>query len=696
MKRNKVVEYQLKFYDIMNEHISANQKKLIISMAIIAIILTSYWNVQNYGFVHYDDPLYVTNNFGIQSGFTLKSITYAFTDFHTGHWLPLTMMSHMLDWQLFGDKAGGHHWTSVIIHILNTVLLFLLLDTLTGVIWRSAFVAVLFAIHPINVESVAWIAERKNVLSTFFWISTMLFYVWYVRSPHWKRYLPVLICFALGLMCKPMLITLPFVLLLLDYWPLKRTAINQRDEDRSEASTSPSVKKTKISFLILEKIPLLILTGISICLTFYAARSVNTVASLDFLPLAERINNAIVSYMLYIKKLFWPLDLAVFYPNIDKPSWQIFLSASLLLIITITVCRYFRKYPYLPVGWFWYIGTLVPVIGIVQVGAQAMADRYAYIPLIGLFIIAAWGMTDILKKYLSPKIIALTAGVVITTLLILTNFQVKYWENNITLFEHALKVTKFNFFAHIGLAGELLKQNKIEEAIKHYNTALILNPKIDLALINLGHAFSMQGENDKALAAFNQALKVNPQSAEAYNGIGYIFFKMKRFDEAIAAFRQALKFSPQSARTHNDIGCILLKMNFVAKAIEEYKKAIALNSNQPAFHDNLANALLRQRKIEEAVKEYNEVLQLQPANAITHYNLGKVLLQQDSMDEAAKHFQKALSLQPEYAGAHFYLAEILRRKGLFAEAAYHLKEAIRINPEYKDKDKVKIKNNIDN
>ncbi len=651
MKRNKVVEYQLKFYDIMNEHISANQKKLIISMAIIAIILTSYWNVQNYGFVHYDDPLYVTNNFGIQSGFTLKSITYAFTDFHTGHWLPLTMMSHMLDWQVFGDKAGGHHWTSVIIHILNTVLLFLLLDTLTGVIWRSAFVAVLFAIHPINVESVAWIAERKNVLSTFFWISTMLFYVWYVRSPHWKRYLPVLICFALGLMCKPMLITLPFVLLLLDYWPLKRTAINQRDEDRSEASTSPSVKKTKISFLILEKIPLLILTGISICLTFYAARSVNTVASLDFLPLAERINNAIVSYMLYIKKLFWPLDLAVFYPNIDKPSWQIFLSASLLLIITITVCRYFRKYPYLPVGWFWYIGTLVPVIGIVQVGAQAMADRYAYIPLIGLFIMIVWFAADFVKKRPCSKVgIVLIASVIIIVLSFLAWQRCQLWGDNFALWNDVLKKDNKVGVAYNFRGRAYASNGQYQLAITDFDSALEIDKNYTDALNNRAIVYQAIGQNKYALRDYNHALKIGSRFADTYFNRGLLYLEMGRFDLAIDDFTAAIKVEPEMPGAFNNRG-----VAFRLKA--QYEKALA---------------------------DFNQALRLNQKLAEAYFNRGIVYGIYKKNDLAVKEFTEALEIKPEYAGAHFYLAEILRRQGLFAEAAYHLREAIRINPKFKN------------
>ena len=644
----------------MNKHKSANQNRLIISISVIAIILASYWQVQNYGFISYDDQLYIVDNYRIHSGFTFKSIVDALTNVHTGHWHPLTIMSHMLDWNLFGDNAGGHHWTSVIIHILNAVLLFLFFQYLTGAIWKSAFIAALFAIHPINVESVAWIAERKNVLSTFFWILTMFLYVWYVRSPSWKRYLPMFLCFALGLMAKPMLVTLPFVLLLLDYWPLNRTIINQQNKNQAEIPEPISLKKYKITSLIWEKVPLLFLTAISICLTFYAAKSVGTIASLNILPLNKRISNAIVSYALYLKKLFWPIDLAVFYPHLDLSLWQVSVAALFLLIITIIVCKYFHKYPYLPVGWFWYLGTLVPVIGIVQVGGQAMADRYAYLPFIGLFIIVTWGAADIFKKRISIKIIAMISALIILALTVVAHCQVKYWRDTFTLFSHTLNVTKNNFIAHNGMASELLKQDKIEEAITHYNVMLILDPKSDIPLVGIGRAFSIKGENDAAIATFRQALKLNPESIEAHHNLGFVLFQMGRLDEAIA----------------------------------EYQKAIELNGDNPTLYNNLGNAFAKQGKDIEAIKAYNAALLIRPRDAGAHNNLGMVLMHLYKYDEAIRNFKEAIHLQPEYANAHFYLSEILKRKGLSAEAEYHLNEAIRINSEYKNIDKLQSRHNI--
>jgi len=588
----------------MTVDLSSIEKRSAILVIFILIVLSLiiYWPVQDYKFINYDDQLYVTDIYSLKDTVTFKDIYDAFTDFHTGNWHPLTMISHMLDWQSFRENAGGHHWTNVIIHILNTVLLFLLFNRITGAIWRSAFVAALFAIHPINVESVAWIAERKNVLSTFFWILTTLFYVWYVKLPSWKKYLPVFICFALGLMSKSMLVTLPFVLLLLDYWPLNRTAINTQNENQSEIQAPLKVGKAKLSFIILEKIPLFILTAISICVTLYTQHTVKALASLDYLPLARRISNAVVSYGLYIKKMFWPVDLAVIYPWVTTPAWQIFVIVTLLVIITVIVCKYFLRYPYLAVGWFWYAGTLVPVIGIVQVGSQSMADRYAYIPLIGLFVMMVWGMGDIFKKIFSTKVLAVISGVILVVLLILSCYQVRYWQNNFTLFNHAVNVTENNSIAHSNLAGEFLMQNKVREAMYHCQIALLLVPEDYNTLVRIARAYDLLGENSKAIDALHLAIKVHPEYAKAYN----------------------------------DLSILFLKTGKVPDAMKEYQKAVELNSNKDnlELHDNFGNILAAQGRYDEAIIQYNQALRIQPQDVFVHNNLAMVLLRQGKTDDA--------------------------------------------------------------
>lgn len=630
--------------------LTKNQSVTLVIISLAVLSLAIYWPVQKYEFTNYDDTIYVTQNYVTQQGISINNIIAAFTDISIGEWHPLTMISHMLDWQLFGDKAGGHHWTSVIIHIFNTALLFLFFHTITGAIWRSAFVAALFAFHPINVDSVAWIAERKNVLSTFFWILTMLFYVWYVRLPNWRRYLPVFFCFVLGLMSKPMLVTLPFVLLLLDYWPLNRTTISYQNEDQTTAAVL-AVKKEKISFLILEKVPLFILSAVSIGLTLYAADSVNTISTLEEVPMMKRVANVIVSYGLYIKKMFWPVDLAVFYPfNFNIPFWHIILAASLIIIITICVCVYFRKFPYLFVGWFWYLGTLVPVIGIIKVGSQSMADRWAYVPFIGLFIMISWGMFGIMKKLVSAKIITMIVTVILVALMILTHFQGKYWRDTFTLFSHTLKVTENNSVAHYILGDELQKQNKIDEAMIHYQAAFLLHTDKSIPLVGMGRALSKQGKHE----------------------------------EAIAVFRQVIKIKPKSAAASDNLCRVLMKMGRVEDAIEEYRRVLKLINDNPGLYNNFGNVLVIKGNYDDAIRQYKEALRIRPADAGIYYNIGMVLIRQGKIDEALKHFQEAIILQPQYAHAHYQVAIILRQKGLLVEADYHFMEAIRINPEYKN------------
>ncbi len=574
-----------------------NHLEIFIIFALCILILAAYWQVQNFEFINYDDQDYVTSNYRIQSAVTLKSIIGTFTDTHTGNWHPLTMLSHMLDWQLFGEKAGGHHWTSVIIHIFNTVLLFLLLNQLTGAIWRSALVAALFAVHPINVESVAWIAERKNVLSTFFWILTMLLYVWYVKQPSWKRYLPVFLCFALGLMSKPMLVTLPFVLLLLDYWPLNRTAINTQNENQTAIQAPLKVGKAKLSFLILEKIPLFILVVLFICLTLYTQQTVNAFSIQESLPLFNRVTNAIVSYCLYIKKLLWPTDLTVFYPFSNIPIWQVSLAALFLLFVTILVCKYFKKYPYLIVGWFWYLGTLVPVIGLVQVGRQSMADRYAYIPFIGLFVIIAWVVPQIFTKLRYSKIyVSLVFFILIMILTIATYIQIGTWKNTTTLFEEALRINPRNYLAYNILGLEEGKQGRHEHALYYYYMSVKINPKFDSAYNNAGNEFLMLDKYREAYNCYQKAILINNKLAIAYYNLGVLFALNKRANEAVIYFNKALAITPDYINGHISLGITLLKMGNIKDAISHFEKAINLNPKDITAQKGLRDCLDIQKK----------------------------------------------------------------------------------------------------
>ena len=415
--------------------------------------------MRHFSFVNYDDPQYVTANYDVQAGLTFESIRWSFTATHANNWHPLTWLSHMLDCQIYGMNPGHHHMTNVLFHILNTLLLFFIFKRISESIWKSAFVAALFALHPLHVESIAWVAERKDVLSTFFWMLTLWSYAGYVERPRLDKYLLLILFYILGLMAKPMLVTLPFVLLLLDYWPLKRFHLKSSDNE------NPEVQRTFYFGLILEKIPLFLLSAASGIVTYLVQKSSGAVSSLDAIPFHDRIANALVSYVVYIGKMIWPHNLAVLYPYPRSIAlWKIVGAGLLITLITVLVLRLLRSKPYLAVGWLWYLGTLVPVIGIVQVGSQAMADRYTYVPLIGIFIMITWGISDwVSKRHYRRFGLFMVTAVILSLLMITSRLQVKYWSNSVMLFDHAIDVTGENSTAQLNLGEALAEQGNIEK-----------------------------------------------------------------------------------------------------------------------------------------------------------------------------------------------------------------------------------------
>ncbi len=582
----------------MFDDFSLRQKhSIFVVLMLIILILGVYWPVQNYEFIGFDDSIYIIGNSHVQSGITIEGIKWAFSTKYFGLWNPLTWLSLMVDYQFFRFNAGGYHWTNVIFHILNAILLFFLFRNLTGAIWRSAFVAALFTVHPINVESVVWIAERKNVLSTFFWMLTILFYVLYVRKPDWKRYLPVLISFALGLMSKPMLVTLPFVLLLLDYWPLNRTNVNTQNEPNIQVALKPG--KEKISFLIFEKVPLFVLSAVSICIMLYSPQS-------DYLPqfkktidadFVQRLNNAIFSYGMYLKKLFWPTDLYLPYLYLNIPLWQIFLSAIILIIITTMVCMYYKKYPYLLVGWFWYLGTLVPVIGIIQIGEHTMADRYAYVPFIGLFLMIAWGSEQILnKKDILKKICIFLSVLIIALLTMATHNQLKLWNNTVTLFENTLGKDPNNYAAYALIGQELAKNGENEKALFYYDMTLKLNPRIYSAYNNKGVVLQKLGRRDEAIQIFKKAIQIDKSSAAAYYSIGLLYFEDKNFDECIAYSLKAIEKKPDYTEAYNLLGIALVEKGKIQEGISQFEKALRIDPYHQNAQKNLRIALEKMKK----------------------------------------------------------------------------------------------------
>ncbi len=521
---------------------SAPERSLRMGICVVlaAAVLIVYWQVQHHDFIDFDDNMYLIENTHLQSGLSCKGLTWAFTTTHTTNWHPLTWLSLMFDYELYGLNPAGYHWTNTIFHLVSTILLFLFLQRATGETWKGAFVAALFAIHPLNVESVAWVAERKNVLSTFFWILTMWAYALYVEAPVFGRYALVVLSSALGLMTKPILVTLPFVLLLLDYWPFNRFAPGTAGE-RGGCS-----RWSGIYPFVYEKIPLFVLSCASCIITFYAAKSGGAVRSLTAFPFDVRLANASVSYVSYLEKMVWPQNLAIFYPHegIAIP-WRIVVSCLLVVVFTVFVFSASRRFRYLPVGWLWYLGTMVPVIGLVQVGFHAMADRYAYIPLIGIFIILSWGIADIFERFHVRKaLIMLLAAVILLLLLVCSWRQVQNWQNSVTIFQHALNVTKHNYQAHLGMGNIFLHRGAFNGASWHYLEALRFKPDHPEVLNNLGMVLMHQDKFAEAMQRYQEALKIKPNEAKVHNNMGVLLARQNKMESAIAQFREALRIDP--------------------------------------------------------------------------------------------------------------------------------------------------------
>jgi Flp pilus assembly protein TadD len=617
-----------------------NKQILIIYLFLTAALLMVFWQVNHCDFVNYDDTLYVTKNNYVQSGITTEGIRWAFTTGHATNWHPLTWISHMLDVQLFGLNPRWHHLTNLLFHIANTLLLFFVLHRMTKALWESAFVAALFALHPLHVESVAWVAERKDVLAAFFWILTMGAYCYYVEHQRLKRYLLVVLFFVLGLMAKPMLVTLPFVLLLLDYWPLHRLQQIKTDQKNSTAVNKPvhgekqkrrprkrltvgeevvAVKAADSGYqwalirpLLWEKIPLFALAALSSLVTYIVQQKGGQVASFEVMPLRARVANAFVSYVIYIGKTIWPNDLAAIYPQPGLlPTWQVFGAAFLLIAVTVTVIWKARKIPYVAVGWLWYIGTLVPVIGIVQVGLQARADRYTYLPLIGLFIMAAWGISELSKNWRYRKEVLLASStVILICLCIVTWTQVQYWQNGITLFEHALNVTDNNY----------------------------------LAYHNRGAIYANLGNYRQAIGDFDKAIEIRPKYTEAYYNRGISYWHLGNEMQAIGDFDKAIEINPKNAEIYYSRGNVYAALGNEMQAIGDFDKAIEINPNHAGIYYNRGNAYAALGNYRQAIWDFNKSIEIMPKYAETYYKRGASYWQLGNYREATEDLKIASRL----------------------------------------------------
>jgi tetratricopeptide (TPR) repeat protein len=660
--------------------------RTVICVLLVLVTFAIYSQVKDHEFIGFDDPMYVTENLNVQAGLTSESISWAFTTFAMGSWSPLTWFSHMLDYQLYGLHAKGHHLTSLFFHIANSLLLFLVLFRMTGTIWQSAFVAAIFAFHPLNVESVAWVAERKNVLSTLFWLMTMWAYIHYVQKPSIKRYSLVIAFFILGLMSKAMLVTLPFVLLLLDFWPLRRLKFS-KERGRNEVFKKNIVKKSEVSKLVFEKTPLFLLT-IGLCIiTFIAQKRTGAMNDAENYTFSTRVTNAMVSYLEYLEKMVWPRGLSILYPHPGNTlaEWKGILCGIALVGISIISIRLIRKAPYFLIGWLWYLGTLVPVIGIVQVGRQAMADRYAYIPLIGIFIIVAWGVPELLSKWrFKKKVLSVSAGIIIFALLKITWEQVGHWKNSITIFKHAIKVTdiKYPSFydAYNNLGSALLIEQKIEEAISNYKIAIKINPDSAEPHYNLGVALVAEGENEEAISHYKISVKINPDFAEAYNNLGTVLFAKGKNEEAISHYNIAIKTKPDFAEAYNNLGSALLREKKNKEAISNYKIAIKINPDSAEPHYNLGVALVAEGGNEEAISHYKIAIKINPDSSDAHYNLGKALVAEGMNEEAISHYKMAIKVKSDYVNAYINLSAAYLRNNNFKLALKTLNTLESINP----------------
>ncbi|MGO9021952.1 MAG: tetratricopeptide repeat protein [Syntrophobacteraceae bacterium] len=806
------------------------RKKQILAIYLFLTLITliAFWQVSHCDFISYDDPKYVTENIHIRQGITIQAIRWAFTTVYASNWHPLTWMSHMLDVQLFGLNPHGHHLINLLFHISNSLLLFFVFHRITKAPWKSAFVAALFALHPLHVESVAWVAERKDVLAAFFWMLTMAAYIHYVErrtedkrqrtddgrqrtedgrrrtedgrrrtedGEKWTgifhspssvlRYLAVLTFYALGLMAKPMLVTLPFVLLLLDYWPLQRfeqktsaegirtevskqgagsgeqgarsetqnpkleqkpRSANKRKSGkrstdqgivsssvlrpaasqkigrelgthkivpRLEASTSGQnvkpgpersegpafyarsersprtrnavrVPSSVVRPLLWEKLPLFALAALSCIVTFIAQQKGGAVKSIQIFTPGVRIANALVSYILYIRKMIWPADLAFFYPHPRSlPLWQVLGAALLLIAVTSIVIRKAKRYPFLPVGWLWFTGTLVPVIGVVQVGGQAMADRYTYIPLIGLFSMAAWGIPALFENWRYRKEALFTMWVLaLPCLFVVTWAQLGYWRNSIALCDHTLKVTDHNDTVHTCRGTTYAKLGNYRQAIEDYDKAIQINPAYALAYLNRGVAYGHIDNQRQAISDFDRAIEINPVDADEYFSRGIAYVKLGNQGQAVLDFDRAIQINPEYALAYINRGIAYVKLGNYRQAIGDYDKALVINPENALAYLNRGVAYNQIDNQEQAISDFDKAIEINPGYADAYNYRGMAYGKLGNHQNAILDFDKAVEINPEYAGAYINRGIVYSQLGNQGQAIADFDRTIQINPDF--------------
>ncbi len=702
------------------DNLSAKQLSRLIVFLLVISTLAVYWQVHDFKFIDFDDHLYVEANPIVQTGLNRTSLQWAFTDSieKSGYWIPLTWVTFLLEFELWGLNAGGYHVTNVILHILNTLLLFYILKSMTGGLWQSAFVAALFALHPMHVESVVWVTERKDVLSTFFWLLTIGAYYRYVVNKTIWNYVLALLFFCLGLMSKPMLLTLPFVLLLLDYWPLKRIQLLTWDKR--------NLKRQLLAFLALirEKVPFFLILIVASVVAFITQKSIGAVHPLEEYSFASRLSNVPVAYIFYITKMFWPHNLAIPYVHPGTlPIWQPLTALLILSLSTFLVLKQFNRLPYLTIGWFWYMGTLFPVCGIIVFGDFAVADRYSYVPHIGLFIMLAWGAADIIKRwYYLKKILISIASIVLFVFMVLAWHQVSLWKDDMTLFSHTLNINENSWMAHSIVGDVFLTEDQFDKAAEHYRRSLQLNPGLALAHFKYGFLLMRQNKWQEALVYFTnalerepefelekdvyepmafvlqklgkaqeaeniyrKALQLNPETVSVLGKMGYFLAELGRNDEALEYFEKILKTDLKkeeahlAEEVHLELGRILEKLGRMDEAETHYREIIRLNPDSAAAYTTLGILLARQGRTNEAVQDLAQALKIAPQDVEALNNMGNILKEEGRLQESINYYEKAIDIKADYAEAHNNLGLALLYLQKADEAEKHFREALRLD-----------------
>jgi tetratricopeptide (TPR) repeat protein len=661
--------------------ITASNQSRMAGIVLLLLVAFSYWPVYHADFINFDDFLYVSSNDYVKAGFTVNSIRWAFTSFDLSNWHPVTMLSHMLDYSLFGMNAAGHHLMNVLLHAGNTLLLFLVLRTATGALWRSAGVAFLFALHPLHVESVAWISERKDVLSAFFMFLSLYVYADYVNKQTVFRYLASFVLFVLALMAKPMAVSFPFLLLLLDYWPFGRHRRPISDAFRHVG------KRQGIPFLIVEKVPFLLMSVVFSVLTYLAQSQTGAVSTLAALPLHVRSANAINAYALYVVNMLFPYNLSVFYPlTANLPIWRTILAACFIVLTTGIAWHWRQRRPFFVVGWLWFLGALVPVIGLVQVGSQAMADRYTYIPLVGLFILLVWMLPSISPG--KKSVMAIEGAILLSLalfLIVTTRSQAATWANTMSVFTRADEASGGNVLAKLQVAGQYAQKGKRAEAESRFEELLALTPTNITALHNFGVFLANYRDYDRAIDYLQRALRLQPNSVTVHNSLAKALRERGKGDdvnEAEKLLRHSLTLKPENPETRYYLGMLLAgSEEHRPEATIHFREAIRINPGHQRARLGLAITLRLTGQEVEAERHYLRVCEENPVIiAENFFNVGGHFAEQNKLEEAAAEIRRGLRILPDNTGARMFLAGLLEQKGNKAEALKEYQTILTIHP----------------